>query len=128
MKYKEIEIDYIVTFNPKDIDKIFLVNKNTDPITAFYEMLIVQIGLEQEILNGARPETSFVIINRDLYNREVYGRILHKYARKKKGDFYTKKYLDLSVSMLDLDIGPNTDNQVPENEIWILKGFLTNDI
>ena len=119
-----MELDYILQFEQEDIDKMFLINKNTDPITAFYELIVVETGNEQKILNGFRPNVSFIVMNKDIYNKEVYKRILPKYA-KKTGKFYTTKQNEIAIAMLDLDIGPRTELIVPSNQVWLMKGWLT---
>jgi len=86
-------------------------------------MMVIEAGKEQEILNGYKPSVSKVMINKELYTSEVYNKILPKYA-KKRGGFYSKRSMDLAISMLDLDIGPSTNPEVPRNEIWLLKDWL----
>lgn len=120
---KEKEVDIIIKFKKEDIDKMFLVNKNTDPITSFYEYLIIDTNKEIEVLSGYTPNPSKVFMNKSFYKKEVYDRILKKYA-KKRNTYYSEKTIELSVAMLDLDIGPNTEESVPENEIWLLKDWL----
>lgn len=121
----EFDVDFVYKFDVKEIDQIFLVNKDTDPLTALYELLIVESNNVEALLNGKKPMVGSVVINEDLYKREVLDRILPKYAKKHhRNSYVTQKQMDLAIAMLDLDIGPRTSQIVPVNEIWLLKDWL----
>lgn len=114
----------IIKIDPKKIDKWFLINKYNNPIVNFYELLAVESGNELAILDGKRANVSSIIINKDLYNKEVLKRIMLKYVQKNGGEFLTKKRIEVSIAMYDLNYGPRISEEVPEDEIWLLSDWL----
>ena len=113
----------IIRFNKDELKDYFLIGKYSDPISAFYEYLAVYSGRELDVLNGFRPNVSNVMMNKEVYKKDVLGNILKKYA-KKQMPYSSDKHIELAISMLDLDIGPHTSKEVPENEIWLMDGWL----
>lgn len=111
----------IIKFNPKEIDSWFLINKTNDPLCAFYELVAIESNNQLNLLSGKRADVSSVVVNSDLYEKEVKGRILPKYAKILK---VRKEKIKSEVAMMDLMYGPRTSSQVPEDEIWLLDGWL----
>ena len=106
-----------------DINRFFIIHKDSDPISAFYELLVVESNSELAVLAGSRPDVIKILVNRDQYDSEVLGRIMPKYA-KKKMPYASDKQRQMAVSMLDLDIGPVSSDEVPAGEVWLMTGWL----
>jgi hypothetical protein len=111
----------IIKFNPQEIDSWFLINKTNDPLCAFYELVAIEANNQIDLLSGKRADVSSIVVNSGLYEKEVKGRILPKYAKSMK---VRKERIQAEVAMMDLMYGPRTSNEVPVDEIWLLDGWL----
>jgi hypothetical protein len=113
----------IVKFKQSDLKDMFLHSKLSDPITSFYEYLVLATGTELEILDNKTINVTKVVMNKSLYKTEVFDKIIMKYA-KKECSFYNQERIDFAASMYDLDMGPSSSDDVPVGEIHLLDGWL----
>jgi hypothetical protein len=111
-----------IKFKKSELKEYFKSDKLNDPLSGFYLFLVNLTNNEESLLSGKRVDITKVQLNKKQYKKEVYEKILSRYVKKKSGEF-TKRYL-LELSLYDLDIGPATNDEVPENEIWLLDGWL----
>jgi hypothetical protein len=111
-----------IKFKKSELKEYFKSDKLNDPLSGFYLFLVSLTNNEEALLNGKSVDVTKVKFNRKQYKKEVYEKILSKYVKKKCGEFTRRHSLELSL--YDLDIGPATNDEVPENEIWLLDGWL----
>jgi hypothetical protein len=112
-----------IRFKDKDLKEMFQYGKDMDPLTAFYEWLILESGSELKLLNGAKLDVSKVVINKTIYTTKIYDTILFKFA-KKSMPLYSKERILGSLAMYDLELGPKTSIDIPDGLIILETGWL----
>jgi hypothetical protein len=113
----------IIKYDPKQVKEMFLISPETDPLTAFYEWVVLEADAVDLVLLGMRPQVSRIKINREFYEKEVRGKILQKYA-KKKMKYASEQRIQSSIALYDLDLGPATGDDVPVGEIHLEQCWL----
>lgn len=108
----------VIKFTPKML-KTMLSYKHNDPLTSFYEWIVVELGDELRVLNGGKIEVSSVVVNPDDF-QDLFKPILRKWASKKNS--YN---VSLSVAMYVMDVGPRTSNFCPRGEIRVASDYIT---
>lgn len=113
----------IIKIKNKELKEYFASDELNDPLSGFYQLLVVLTNNEEFVLNGKTVDVTKVKLNNIQYRKEVIDNILYKYA-KKKLKYTNDNRIRLSVSMYDLDCGPVSSEEVPKNEIWLEEGWL----
>lgn len=113
----------IIRFKQKDVKDMFKDDELSDPITSFYQYLILETGNEINFLDGKTINVTKIKLNSDFYEKEIRKKILLKYA-KRKLPYYSDLKLKGAVAMYDLDIGPSTHKDIPANAIVLETGWL----
>ena len=113
----------IIRFKQKDVKDMFRDDKLSDPISSFYQYLILETGNEINFLDGKTVDVSKVKLNADFYAKEIREKILLKYA-KKKMPYASEQRLQGAIAMYDLDLGPGTHKDIPADAIVLETGWL----
>ncbi len=107
----------IIKFTPKMV-RSMLNYKHNDPLTSFYEWLVVELGDELSILNGGIVQVGRVTVNPDDF-QDLFKPVIKTYASKR-----VPYNTDLSISMYILDIGPRTSNLCPRGQIMVEEDYI----
>ena len=113
----------IVRYNPKKVKDIFKISKLQDPLSSFYEWIILETDNIIPFLSGNRIDVSKVVINRDFYEEQVSDKILINYATREM-PFVSRSQLECAVALYELDAGPKTSPDLEIGVIFLEEGWL----
>jgi hypothetical protein len=113
----------IIRFKQKDIKNMFLHSRLSDPLSSFYEFLILETGNEINFLDGKTVDVTKVRLNREFYEKEIREKILMNYA-KRKMPYANDTRLQGAIAMYDLELGPSVHDDIPADAVVLETGWL----